>query len=101
VVEPAADRSPFPAGVDFCGDQTVADRFCELGLIPKPIVVQDIVWTGKAGCWMRSSPVGLTREFIAERIAPHSQKHSFHDGSIIDQFCHRNYLNNKFQGRPK
>jgi sulfonate transport system substrate-binding protein len=27
--------------------QAVADRFYRLGLIPKPIVVRDIVWTGK------------------------------------------------------
>lgn len=28
--------------------QAVADRFHRIGLIPKPIVVRDIVWTGKA-----------------------------------------------------
>ena len=28
--------------------QAVADRFHRIGLIPKPITVRDIVWSGKA-----------------------------------------------------
>lgn len=52
-VKRAMDRAVFkvvpvsPQSV--AGQQAVADRFYKLGLIPRPIVVQDIVWTWKAG----------------------------------------------------
>jgi sulfonate transport system substrate-binding protein len=45
----ATDRTAFavvPVSPDIVADQQrVADRFLRLGLIPKPIVVRDIVWT--------------------------------------------------------
>jgi sulfonate transport system substrate-binding protein len=45
----AANRSSFAIGklTDdiIATQQTVADRFYKLGLIPKPIVVREAVWT--------------------------------------------------------
>jgi len=45
----AADRTEFAVtpldDAIVASQQAVADRFAELGLIPKPIVVKDIVWT--------------------------------------------------------
>jgi sulfonate transport system substrate-binding protein len=52
-VQRAVDRMTFkviPLSAEIVAEQqAVADRFYKLGLIPKPIVVQDIVWTWKAG----------------------------------------------------
>jgi sulfonate transport system substrate-binding protein len=52
-VKRAVDRTIFkviPLSAEIVAEQqAVADRFYKLGLIPKPIVVQDIVWTWKAG----------------------------------------------------
>ena len=39
----AADRANFVIGPV---TDDIVDRFCRLGLIPKPIVVSDIVWRG-------------------------------------------------------
>jgi len=48
----AVDRAEFTFGpltdAVIAQQQAVADRFHRTGLIPKPIVVRDIVWTGKA-----------------------------------------------------
>lgn len=47
----AVDRAEFSFGplseTVLAQQQAVADRFHRLGLIPKPITVRDIVWTGK------------------------------------------------------
>ena len=44
----AANRASFPIGPVtediIVTQQAVADRFYKLGLIPKPIVIRDIVW---------------------------------------------------------
>lgn len=48
----AVDRAEFTFGplsdAVIAQQQAVADRFHRIGLIPKPIVVRDIVWSGKA-----------------------------------------------------
>ena len=48
----AVDRAEFSFGPltekVIAEQQAVADRFHRIGLIPKPIVVRDIVWSGKA-----------------------------------------------------
>lgn len=52
-VKRAVDRAVFKvvpvSAQSVAQQQAVADRFYKLGLIPRPIVVQDIVWTWKAG----------------------------------------------------
>jgi hypothetical protein len=101
LVERAVNRSTFRAvsiSAEIVGQQQIVASGSTSSVLFRSRLSFGIVWTWKPalGCVRHR---GIDHEFIAGWIAPHSQKHSFYDGSIIDRFRHRNYLTNSRNGR--